>query len=149
MTALNSGKEIYKVLRWLVNQAIILDWNRRDQLSGEGQIISLDKERMLSMLSMRRFSMKGAENDIYSKRKPWRRKSLSCSRNWDKEVHLQPDWSREWLKMRLERWEVLDHAQKTMIRRVMREGREESRMTHHRYSLSQMIKLNITSKSCW
>lgn len=64
-------------------------------------------------------------------------------------MQLWPDWRREQLKMRLERWEVLDHAPKTMVRNVMREGRQDSRMSHHKHSLSQGMELNVISESCW
>lgn len=65
MTALNSRKEIDKVLKWLIIQAIILDWIHRERLSEEWQIIRLNNEKILFMLSMRRSSMKGTVYGIH------------------------------------------------------------------------------------
>lgn len=69
MTALNSRKEIDTVLRWLINQAT-LDWIHRERLSVEWPIMRLNNEKVLSMLNMRRFSMKGTVYDTHSKQTP-------------------------------------------------------------------------------
>lgn len=94
--------------------------------------------------------MKGTVNGVNSKQKPSSRNGhIMFKKLKDKPVWLKPHGNRQQLKMRPERCEALDHALKIMMRSVMRGGREESKIKHHKHSLSQVIRLNIiNNKSC-
>lgn len=81
MTALNSRKAIDKVLKWLLSQAILLDWMHRERLFVEGQIIRLNNRKLLFMLIMRRFPMQRAVYGILSMQKPQGRKGHMFKNN--------------------------------------------------------------------
>lgn len=81
MTALNSRKAIDKVLKWLISQAILLDWMHRERLFVEGQIIRLNNRKLLFMLIMRRFPMQRAVYGILSMQKPQGRKGHMFKNN--------------------------------------------------------------------